>query len=292
MKKNFKVNMILSILFISIIYSLSISVKTAKADCVDVTQDPCLCDIFDVPYDGWTMHFLWLMYRRDEDKLNYLRTLNIQIDSCNLDYNGPCKTTSMYIEDCLYFKHGEYLRDLEYGFKKEVKAGDTIYINDFDNRDTILIKVFRELEFFICNFRIIVDYYNPNLRNKFLGTILFDSYYKGGTLNEFKDSMKVKGYGSYVSGLTYIPVFDYTTDIDDEEQKDLGFVLRQPNVGELIIHYNQFENNVQVEIYDLLGICQIMSEMNSSSKVLDITHLPRGLYIVRIGSFISKFIRE
>jgi hypothetical protein len=217
--------------------------------------------------------------------------MKIQIDSCNLDYQEPC-ISHFFIEDCLYFKHAIFGKDLEYGFKKEVKVGDTISINDFDNRDTLLIKVFRELESFICNFRIIVDYYNPNDKNAFWGTILFDSYYKGGTFNDFKDSMKVKGYGSYVSGLTYISVFDYTVNINNDEKQSFPNSFYSQNNDELIIRLTEFGNINQVEIYDLLGICQIRSQIQGSETILDISKLTSGVYIVRAGSHFSKFIKE
>jgi hypothetical protein len=290
MKKKSKVIMILTIIFISIIYSFILDVKPAKADCVDVTQNPCLCDIFDVPYDGWTMHFLWLMYRRDNDKLNYLRTLKIQIDSCNLTPKSNCKNISS-LEDCLYFKHAKYYNNVEYGFNKIVKAGDTITINDFDTRNTKILEIFEKLDSALCKFKILVDYFDANKNNYLVCTILFESYYEGIKLMEFRSSMYAQGYGSIISDLYYVPVFDYSTNLVEETNHNIGFVISQSNSDELLINNNQFEKNAQVEIYDLLGICQISLELNIATKVIDISNLPTGVYFIKIGDKVEKFVK-
>ncbi len=291
MKPKFSVNLIGSIFFAIMIYIFALSAESANAECVDVTKDPCIIDIFDVPYNG-EGNFLYLLYRRNQETLDKLSGMEIQIDTCNLNYNKPCETTSIFMEDCLYFRHALYQKKLEYGFKKKVKVGDTISINDFDNRDTLLIKVFSELESFICHFRIIVDYLSPNGNDYFEGTLLFDSYFKGIAIYDFSDSMLVKGYGIDFLILNSISVFDYTVNINNDEKQSFPNSFFSQNDDELIIRLTEFDNINQVEIYDVLGICQIRSQMQGSETVIDISNLTRGVYIVRVGSHFSKFIKE
>jgi hypothetical protein len=280
-------------LFLFAFYFLALEVKPAKADCVDVTKKPCFCDIFDIPYDGSTMNFLWLLYRRDLNYLNKLKSMKIHIDTCNLDYIRPCPTSfDLKIERCLYFKQYEFIDFIEFGFIKNVNSGDTLDVSDLDSRNVKLINFFEELKLAKCPFRIIVDYFDPLNKNYFVGRLLFDSYINESSLESFYIDMKQKGYDDYFSSFKMIMVFDYTTDEVNEEIQNDGLVINQSNSDELIIHYNQFEKNDQVEIYDLLGICQIRSEINSSAKVLDISQLPRGVYFVKIGNQVTKFMRE
>ncbi|MDT3737934.1 MAG: T9SS type A sorting domain-containing protein [Candidatus Kapabacteria bacterium] len=291
MKKKFSVNLIGSVFLAIMIYFFAFGAETANAECDDVTKNPCIIDIFDVPYNG-EGNFLYNLYRRNQEILEKLRRMEIQIDTCNLDYDEPCKSKSLSMEECLYFRHAKYQRDLDFGFKKEVKVGDTISIDDFDSKESELINFFNELESFICHFRIIVDHYSPNDDDYFEGTLIFDSYYKGETIYDFRDSMFVKGYGSYVFALNYISVFDYTVNINNDENQSSPNSFFSQNNDELIIRLTEFGNINQVEIYDLLGICQIRAQINESETSIDISKLTSGVYIVRVGNQFSKFIRE
>jgi hypothetical protein len=294
MKKNFKVNMILSILFISIIYSLSISVKTAKADCVDVTQDPCFCGLFDVPIGQDTATTSWfaLYLNRSKGDLDYLRTLNLMVDTCNLlgDYKEvlACTDTNQQsgfttMDACVYVQYLYHNGPIPFGFTRVVNIGDTLEIIDFDGRNTEFLYEISSLNTKFCDSKIILKYYD-SLKPRIILELKLENHVKTGDLHQFFWEMNVGSFS--------IPtMFSIAVSSVINHNEGDSFLIRQQN-DELHISTDFTFESTEIEIYNVLGICQIRSEMNSSAKVLDISQLPRGVYIVRIGSFISKFIRE
>jgi len=294
MKINLNVKMILSILFISIIYFLTIGVKPAKADCVDVTKDPCFCGLFDVPIGQDTAHTGWFALYHNQSKgyLDYLRTLNLMVDTCNLlgdykevlawtDTNQQSGFTTM--DDCVYVQYLYHNGPIPYGFTRVVNIGDTLEIKDFDSRNKDFLYEISSLNSEFCNSKIILEHYD-SLKPRIILGLKLENHVKTGDLYQFFLEMDFQSF--------LIPLmFSITVNSVINHNGNDSFLISQQN-DELHISTDLVFENSEIEIFNLLGICQIRSHVIGNTTLIDITELPRGVYFVKVGNQITKFMRE
>ncbi len=295
MKKKLSVNLIGSVFFAIMIYIFALSSETANAGCIDVTKDPCYCELFSVPIGPDTAKTTWfaLYHNQPWHWIDYLRTLNIMMDTCNNldDYKEGAFCSSKYhekgytvLDDCLYFRQCDYLTDLPFGFIKDVKVGDTIDISYFDPRNTNFISEINDIETYFCNIKIILEYYDIS-KSLVGGTILFSNYFQK---LEFDNFRFLYNHLDIVLPIVFSP----TTNTVANRKNGSLTIHNLTNSDELHVFADFNTLNSDIEIYDLLGICQIRAQIQENETVIDISKLTSGVYIVRAGRRFSKFIRE
>ncbi|MDR1791877.1 MAG: thiol protease/hemagglutinin PrtT [Bacteroidales bacterium] len=84
-----------------------------------------------------------------------------------------------------------------------------------------------------------------------------------------------------------------TNDIQLIENENVISLYPNPASSELKIKNYQLKDGENVEIIDILGRVQQSKIINQQSEIiLDVSHLPKGMYFVRIGNWIGKFLRN
>ena len=64
-----------------------------------------------------------------------------------------------------------------------------------------------------------------------------------------------------------------------------------PATNELRMANYELQNGDKVEIYNMLGQRQ-MSITNYLLPTIDISSLPSGMYVIRVGRFVGKFVKQ
>jgi len=132
----------------------------------------------------------------------------------------------------------------------------------------------------------------------FLGTITFNqtesgsiflsaqSVYKG---NDWNDKKYPFGYRKF-----RIMKIDATLDITDTDNREKLTLF--PNPTSDFITITELNNGLQpivhkVQIFDVLGIKVGQSSLIEGNNRIDVSHLPAGVYFIRIGDKVEKFVK-
>jgi hypothetical protein len=65
-----------------------------------------------------------------------------------------------------------------------------------------------------------------------------------------------------------------------------------PTTGELQIMNYELREADKVEIYNLLGQQQQFSITNTEHPTIDVSHLSAGMYTLKIGGYVGKFVKK
>ncbi|MDR1792541.1 MAG: C10 family peptidase [Bacteroidales bacterium] len=103
-----------------------------------------------------------------------------------------------------------------------------------------------------------------------------------------------------VTALDSITQKNYTIIVTRENQTNVTEnsslalqIYPNPASSELKIKNEQLKDGETVEIVDVLGRVQQTSIINQQSEIiLDISHLPQGMYFIKIGKYRGKFVKQ
>ncbi|MCL1868018.1 MAG: T9SS type A sorting domain-containing protein [Paludibacter sp.] len=135
----------------------------------------------------------------------------------------------------------------------------------------------------------------PLIENFIISNELFSNYISNSASQETSVLQSIYDY--YNTTSDHLPVsawFDFSnsaaTDNVYSASNNLLNIFPNPVKNELQIENSQFEN-LQFEIIDLSGR-QIINGNLSNTKSVNVSALPSGIYILKIGSLHGKFVKE
>ncbi|MDR1793194.1 MAG: T9SS type A sorting domain-containing protein [Bacteroidales bacterium] len=119
-------------------------------------------------------------------------------------------------------------------------------------------------------------------------------YNRYGSYYFCKMLIEVPNKKSYIAVYATIDIKDYIKDlsINDIEITHL-LIYPNPTTSQLKIKNEQLKEVENVEITDVLGRIQQSSIINQQSEIIiDVSHLPQGMYFIKIGNKRGKFFRN
>ncbi|MDR1793345.1 MAG: T9SS type A sorting domain-containing protein [Bacteroidales bacterium] len=109
----------------------------------------------------------------------------------------------------------------------------------------------------------------------------------------FKTSMDGKYSDSVFLANMYIDTFyfDFPSAVSLVSEENHLQIYPNPASSELKIKNYQLKDGENVEIIDVLGRVQQSSIINHQSEIIvDVSHLPQGMYFIKIGNWRGKFV--
>ncbi len=133
---------------------------------------------------------------------------------------------------------------------------------------------------------------NHTVENDPTGTSVetFDSGFLGPTGSTFSHTFTIVGSNDYYCGIHGAASMSGTITVEDNLSIEDAFfknfkILQNPVTTILELEFPQNINEGQIIIYDLLGKQAITNEFkNSNNKLIDVSPLKSGLYIISIES--------
>ena len=260
------------LLFLFVLFLLYCLPNATKAEQTQDSLNPC-----------------WKMYRHDP-KNNYFNPDSVMYDSClcpgNEDY-PPCD----YIYAKKWFSITFKNKD---PFNFPIGPYDTLYIatwQQLDSTQSELRKIFQNIENIFGTFILkkdfpeVIDSNRPASR---IYLIKFDNYVNIWNVSDsFKNSDKLQDV-YYLNAVSH-----YLTDIKENfnfnNVKLKSYELYpNPATDFLELSFAAEQTQSKIEIFSIEGIKMFETE---SVRRIDVSRLCRGVYFVKYGSRVSKFVK-
>ncbi|MDR1582568.1 MAG: T9SS type A sorting domain-containing protein [Prevotellaceae bacterium] len=100
-----------------------------------------------------------------------------------------------------------------------------------------------------------------------------------------------------MDSLSYWTITNFTTllgsSVSEPESANPLLLYPNPTTTQLTLYNLQLTNDSQIEIYNMMGKLQFSIVYNKSTlQTIDVSVLPAGMYIVRAGRYIGKFVKN
>jgi hypothetical protein len=277
-----------------------------------IKYDPITDTYLKLHYDNPINSSLYATYSvisKHDNKGRFLWSTKVQ----NQNYDSTQVRNLKLFDDGSYLVLGRLLKyKTEDNFIMKYDKDNNLILNQIipENKisnNSVSSRYFKKEFYYEAGEKIALDFKSSSFsiqKKDYEGNVIYEKIWGLGRINVISAIYPLENNEIYVGGrvgndtLYFAKIKLGTTSINEQYLPENMIIQPNPASDFITIQFSNkelqpFAAGDKVQIFDMLGI-EVMSVgigLDLSSQRIDVSHLPAGVYFIRIGSRVEKFVK-